>query len=196
MMNRTRAAGMAALCFALAAPLAQAASLTQPGATAPGAQAATAAAVPQQQIALTRKSVGTYYVQAAIGSGAAQPLLVDTGSSLLVIDQTLADRLEAAGEARYSRPLRGRLADGSARIVPIYEIDGLRLGESCWIPKVEAAVFPAGSRPILGMGVLARLAPFTLSTEPAHLALSHCATQRGGGGEALAAAAPGPGTLD
>ena len=35
-------------------------------------------------------------------------------------------------------------------------------------------MFPAGSRTILGMNVLSRLAPFTFSAEPARLGLAHC----------------------
>lgn len=41
------------------------------------------------------------------------------------------------------------------------------VGDACWIHNVEAAIFPADTRPILGMSVLRRLAPFNLSDDPA-----------------------------
>jgi len=53
-------------------------------------------------------------------------------------------------------------------------VSSLRLGPSCWVHDIEAAIFPAGSRTILGMNVLLRLAPFTFSAEPARLGLAHC----------------------
>lgn len=125
-------------------------------------------------IEIERRNAGTFYVAGAIDGLGALDLLVDTGSSYLVLTQPMVDTLTAAGHATYSRGLEGRMADGSTRVVPLYRIDSVRIGGDCWIHDVEAAAFPAGSRTILGMNVLSRLAPFTFSAEPARLGLAHC----------------------
>lgn len=123
---------------------------------------------------IEKRSAGTFYVSGALEGFGELDLLVDTGSSYLVITEPMLATLREAGRAEFSRGLEGRMADGSTRVVPLYRIAGLRLGEGCWIHDVEAAVFPAGSRTILGMNVLSRLAPFTFSAEPARLGLAHC----------------------
>lgn len=125
-------------------------------------------------IEIEKRSAGTFYIAGAIEGLGDLDLLVDTGSSYLVLTQPMVDALVDAGRAAYSRGLEGRMADGSTRVVPLYRIDSVRLGAGCWVHDVEAAAFPAGSRTILGMNVLARLAPFTFSAEPARLGLAHC----------------------
>jgi clan AA aspartic protease (TIGR02281 family) len=138
-------------------------------------------------VEIQKRSAGTFYVAGAIEGLGALDLLVDTGSSYLVLTQPMVDTLEAEGRATYSRGLEGRMADGSTRTVPLYRIDHVRLGADCWIHDVEAAAFPAGSRAILGMNVLSRLAPFTFSAEPARLGLAGC---QGPPAPDVAAAAP------
>ncbi len=125
-------------------------------------------------VEIQKRSAGTFYIAGAIDGLGALDLLVDTGSSYLVITETMLDELKGAGRAQYSRGLEGRMADGSTRVVPLYRLDSLRLGADCWVHDIEAAIFPAGSRTILGMNVLSRLAPFTFSAEPAQLGLAHC----------------------
>jgi clan AA aspartic protease (TIGR02281 family) len=125
-------------------------------------------------IDIEKRGAGTFYIAGAIDGLGALDMLVDTGSSYLVITEPVLDGLKDAGRAQFSRGLEGHMADGSVRIVPLYKIDSLRLGESCWVHDVEAAIFPAGSRMILGMNVLSRLAPFTFSAEPARLGLANC----------------------
>lgn len=145
-------------------------------------------------VQLKRRNAGTFYVPSLIDGIGATNMLVDTGSSHLVISQDMLDKLEQQNRAEFVRDLRGVMADGTARVVPVYRIASLRLGSGCWIHDVEAAVFPKKSRPILGMSILAQLAPFTLSTDPATLSLSRCQTapkavvaSRGGSGGELAA---------
>lgn len=125
-------------------------------------------------VGIQKRPAGTFYVPAAIEGYGPLDLLVDTGSSYLVITETILAALKLKGGVEFSRDLEGHMADGSTRIIPLYKIAGLRLGDSCWIHDVEAAIFPAGSRPILGMNVLSRLAPFTFSADPAQLNLAHC----------------------
>lgn len=127
-------------------------------------------------ITLQRHDAGTFYVKGAIEGYGELDLLVDTGASYLVINQAILDDLRASGDAEYSRELHGVMADGSGKVIPIYRLTGLRLGDNCWIRDVEAAVFPGRSRAILGMNVLAQLAPFTFTAEPPQLSLNQCRT--------------------
>lgn len=125
-------------------------------------------------IEIEKRSAGTFYIAGALEGFGALDMLVDTGSSYLVIDEKMLADLRRAGHAEYSRGLEGRMADGTTRVVPVWRVSSLRLGATCWIHDVEAAIFPAGSRTILGMNVLSRLAPFTFSAEPARLGLANC----------------------
>lgn len=125
-------------------------------------------------ITLTKHDAGTFYIRGAIEGYGETDLLVDTGASYLVINEKILESLKASGDAEYARELRGTMADGTARVIPVYRLTALRLGSQCWIPNIEAAVFPGSARPILGMNVLTRLAPFTFSAEPPRLGLAQC----------------------
>ena len=125
-------------------------------------------------VALRKHDAGTFYVDGALKGYGDLRMLVDTGSSYLVISQMILDDLLKAGDARYSRQLEGIMADGSIRVIPVYRLSALRLGEGCWIDDVEAAVLPGQTRAILGMNILARLAPFTFSADPPQLGVQQC----------------------
>ena len=127
-----------------------------------------------QKVALQKRDTGTFYLDGAIEGFGEMEMLVDTGSSYLVIGEPVLEKLKAAGKAKFSRKLSGKMADGQAKVVPLYRISSLRLGESCWVRDVEAAVIPGQTRAIVGMNVLSRLAPFTFSAEPADLLLHQC----------------------
>ena len=156
-----RSARLLAVAFTLLPMLAQAGTSALP---LPAVMAVT----------LQRHDAGTFYIEGAIEGYGELNLLVDTGASYLVINQTILDGLRESGDAQFSRQLHGVMADGSGRTIPIYRLSGLRLGKDCWVRDVEAAVFPGGARAILGMNVLARLAPFTFTAEPPQLALNRC----------------------
>lgn len=125
-------------------------------------------------VALQRHDAGTFYVDGAIAGYGELRLLVDTGSSYLVLNEVILAPLKAAGGAHYTRNLEGMMADGSSRVIPLYRIDSLRLGENCWVHDVEAAVIPGAVRPILGMNILSRLSPFTFSADPPELGVQQC----------------------
>lgn len=127
-------------------------------------------------VGLQRHSAGTFYVEGALEGYGDINFLVDTGSSYMVINETVLAALQKAGKAAPGRQLSGVMADGSRRVIPTYRLNGLRLGKACWIGDVEAAVIAGNTRPILGMEVLTRLAPFTFSAEPAELMLTRCQT--------------------
>lgn len=131
-----------------------------------------------QSVALERHAAGTFYVNGQVQGADEMQLLVDTGSSFLVLGEDVLQSLEQQGLATLHHKVRGRMADESVRIVSVYNVAALRLGQSCWLRDVQAAAFPAGSRPILGMRALERLAPFTISMSPAaSLNLNQCELQ-------------------
>lgn len=144
------------------------------------------------QVALRKHDAGTFYVDGALQGYGDLRMLLDTGSSYLVISQSILEELMKSGGASYSRQLEGIMADGSTRVIPVYRVAGLRLGADCWIHDVEAAVMPGHTRPILGMNILARLAPFTFSASPAQLSVQQCQLPEPvGAAEFTAVEAPG-----
>ena len=139
------------------------------------AWAGDAAVADAVEIALDRRETGTYYTQAHIEGYGNVSMLVDTGSSFSVINAQMLEVLLAAGHARFDRELRGHMADGSQRAVPLYRIASLRLHEHCVLRDVEVAVVPGNTRAILGMDVLADAAPFEFHARPPRLRLAGCA---------------------
>lgn len=117
----------------------------------------------------------TYYVSVELGELPARRFLVDTGSSHTAIDSDTLRSLQRSGQASYIGNLVGTLADGSERTVPLYRVKRLVIGEGCLVTDVKAAVLPGADRNILGLSVLRRLAPFSMSTNPPTLRVSRCA---------------------
>ena len=129
-------------------------------------------------IEMRPKGAGTtYYVSGRIAGLGAVDWMVDTGSGYTAINEGMLLALQARGEARFVKTLRGRLADGSQLEVPVHAIASLSIGDSCWLQDVEVAVFPGDTRPILGLNVLQRAAPFIFSFTPPRLQLSGCETE-------------------
>lgn len=118
---------------------------------------------------------GTFYVEANVAGVGAVDFLVDTGSGYTAIGSKLLQRMESSGDALFIKQLEGVMADGSIRVVPVYRLTEIRLGD-CQLHDVEAAVFGPDARPILGMRDLSRLAPFTFSTHPPSMHLGRCDT--------------------
>ena len=119
----------------------------------------------------------TYYVKGRIEGYGTTELLVDTGSGYSTISEDALAVLMKEGTATYLRDLNGIMADGSRRVVPLYLISGITLGSNCLIRKVEVAVFPSKTRPILGLSALRKVAPFMFSIEPPTLMLSRCSEE-------------------
>jgi predicted aspartyl protease len=120
------------------------------------------------------KGMATYYVNANIADLGASELMVDTGSGYMIINEQTLSALQERKQARYVKELRGILANGTELVIPVYTINELRIG-ACTIRNVEAAVFPARTRQILGLSALNKAAPFTFSVDPPELVLSNCA---------------------
>jgi len=128
----------------------------------------------QQLIPLHSRGTQTLYVNTTIHGAGHSNLLVDTGSGHSVINKETLSRLVASGNAYFLRNLQGIMADGATRIVPLYRIPAITLGEDCVISDIEAAVFPDNARQILGISTLRKAAPFSFSFDPPMLSLSGC----------------------
>jgi predicted aspartyl protease len=120
------------------------------------------------------KGLATYYVHAQVADLGASEFMVDTGSGYLTINEQTLIALQERKQAQYVKELRAILANGTELIIPVYAINQLRIG-NCTIRNVEAAVFPARTRQILGLSALNKAAPFTFSIDPPELVLSNCA---------------------
>jgi predicted aspartyl protease len=120
------------------------------------------------------KGLATYYVNAQVADLGASEFMVDTGSGYLTINEQTLIALQERKQAQYVKQLRAILANGTELIIPVYAINQLRIG-NCTIRNVEAAVFPARTRQILGLSALNKAAPFTFSVDPPSLVLSNCA---------------------
>lgn len=125
-------------------------------------------------IPMRDKGAATYYVDGDIHGVGPVDLMVDTGSGYMTINEVTLGMLQLSGDATYVKDLSGVLADGSTMTVPVYRITQLRIGASCTLRDVEAAVFPGKTRQILGMSALRHAAPFIFSMDPPKLVLSNC----------------------
>ncbi|ODB96159.1 hypothetical protein A3196_04905 [Candidatus Thiodiazotropha endoloripes] len=120
------------------------------------------------------KGANTFYISGKIGNMAPTEFMVDTGSSYMTINENTLAELQAVGNPRYLRDLKGVLANGAEMLVPVYTITDVLIGEKCLLEEVEVAVFPGKTRQILGLSALLKTAPFTFSAEPPQLQLSNC----------------------
>ena len=120
------------------------------------------------------KGGGTYYVTARFGDTTSGELMVDTGSGYTTINEQTLASLKEGGHAQYVKDVSGILADGSRTTVPVYRVTQVSIGCCCIVRDIEAAVFPGSTRQILGLSVLKKVAPFTVSLKPAQLTLSRC----------------------
>ncbi len=127
-----------------------------------------------QSIPMQIENNHNFYVQSSIKGAGYTSLLVDTGSGYSTITETTLRELQKSGNAIYLRKLKGVMADGSVRKVSIYRISAINIGEKCQIRDIEVAVFPTGTRQILGLNTLSKVAPFTFSINPPSLTLNNC----------------------
>lgn len=126
-------------------------------------------------VPMTDQGASTYYVNVFLKGMGNTRFLVDTGSSYMTINEETLEVLQREDQATYVKELRGVLADGSEQVVPVYRIKAMRIGESCGLTGVTAAVFPGRTRNILGLSALRAAAPFVFSVDPPTLELSNCA---------------------
>lgn len=124
------------------------------------------------EIPMETRGARTFYVQSTIQGGGKSMLLIDTGSGHSVINEETLASLKSSGEAKFLKNIRGVMADGSTKIVPLYRISAITLGDNCVINNVDAAVLSNGTRQILGISALQKAAPFGLSFNPPVLKLN------------------------
>ena len=128
-----------------------------------------------ERIRLHQTSTDAFYVLGDIDGYGIANMLVDTGSTYTAIDQETLTQLQATGDAIYLSVLQAHMADGSKLNVKVYRISGISLGGgACVIRNIEVAVYPKGTRPILGLSALDKVSPFIFSTNPPALSLSNC----------------------
>jgi predicted aspartyl protease len=128
----------------------------------------------EQFIPMQTFGASTYYINTEIPGAGQQPMLVDTGSAYSVINEETLAYLSSNGLAQFIKQLRGRMADGSERIVPLYRIASMNLGGNCLIKDVDVAIINGNSRQIIGISTLMRAAPFGMSFDPPILSLNQC----------------------
>ena len=125
-------------------------------------------------LSMREKGASTYYIDGFITGYGSTEFMVDTGSGYTTINENTLKILQGSGNAIYLKDLMGILADGTEKIVPVYRLRKLQLGDSCELYNVEAAVFPGKTRHILGLNTLKKTGAFTFSFEPPVLQLKAC----------------------
>lgn len=131
-------------------------------------------AAPPTIIPMKDKGADTFYVDVHVEGFGRVDYLVDTGAGYMTINEDALAVLQAGNNATYVKRLQGILADGRTLIVPVYRVESITIGGSCMIHDVEVAVFPGGSRSLLGLSALRKAAPFSFSVEPPQLQVSNC----------------------
>jgi predicted aspartyl protease len=121
----------------------------------------------------TRGSV-TYYVTGFINNAITSDFLVDTGSGYVTINTRTLEKLNDKSDAKFVKNISAVMADGSEKVVPVYQLSSIKFGESCVIKNIEAAVMPGTAANILGLSALTKAAPFSISMAPPTLTLTGC----------------------
>lgn len=132
------------------------------------------AEVNQQSIPMQIKNNHTFYVPGSFEGSGVTSLLVDTGAGFSTITEKTLRKIQKTGSVVYLKKMEGVMADGTIRKVSVYRISAINIGNSCLVRDVEVAVFPSGTREILGLNALSKVAPFTFSIDPPSLSLSNC----------------------
>ncbi|MDD4915762.1 MAG: retropepsin-like aspartic protease [Methylococcales bacterium] len=125
-------------------------------------------------IAMRLSEAGTFYIPIHIKGLEQMDFLVDTGSSHTIINENTLAALKASGQAKYANQIKGVTADGTVKIVSLYTIQSIDIGDNCVLKNVDAAVFPGESRQILGLSALSKVTSVVFSMSPPSLQLSNC----------------------
>ncbi|WP_051331858.1 TIGR02281 family clan AA aspartic protease [Methylocaldum szegediense] len=139
-----------------------------------------------ERIAMRQSEAGTFYIPVHIEGVGATDFLVDTGSSHTTINEATLAVLKSNGMAKYAYDIKGVMADGAAKVVPVNSIRSIDIGHLCVLKDVEAAVFPGESRQILGLSALSKVSSVVFTMSPPSLQLHDC----DGGNARTAASAP------
>ena len=123
----------------------------------------------EQNIPLSQSKGGTLYLEATLESNIKASFLLDTGSSLLTLNQTTFDALTRNKKLLATRTSAARMANGKIVKIAQYQLNSVRIGNTCEVGPVEVAVLPKGNN-ILGINTLLRVAPLTITSESVILA--------------------------
>lgn len=108
-------------------------------------------------------------MEATLESQVNASFLLDTGSSLLTLNQATFDALTRNHTLLATRTSAARMANGKILKVSQYQLNSVRIGNSCEVGPVEVAVLPKGNN-ILGINTLLRVAPLTITSSSVILA--------------------------
>ncbi len=119
---------------------------------------------------------GGLYIPAMIDSRIESELLIDTGSSYVVLTATTFERVSEQTKSNFSRFIYGAMANGKVERVSLFWLGTLQLSENCILRNIEVAILPNADKDILGLNALTLLAPFSISLSPAVLSSQSCST--------------------
>lgn len=117
----------------------------------------------EQNIPLLQSKGGTLYLEATLESSVKASFLLDTGSSLLTLNEATFKALTRNQKLAATRTSAARMANGKILKVLQYQLSSVRIGDSCEVGPVEVAVLPKGNN-ILGINTLLRVAPMTITS--------------------------------
>ena len=113
-------------------------------------------------------------MRVAIGTDASVELLVDTGSSYVVLTPATFRALNRESALVAIRKIRGAMAGGEIVTTTVYRLPSLSIGPNCELDNVEAVVLPGATRGLLGLSALSRLGTFSMRFEPPSLRFNDC----------------------
>lgn len=129
----------------------------------------TSAFAVEQNIPLLQSKGGTLYLEATLESSVKASFLLDTGSSLLTLNEATFKALTKKQKLAATRTSAARMANGKILKVSQYQLSSVRIGDTCEVGPVEVAVLPKGNN-ILGINTLLRVAPMTITSSSVLLA--------------------------
>lgn len=122
---------------------------------------------------LTSSSGGTLYLQSFDADKRQFNYLIDTGSSLTILNKATFKVFSAQQNVTEEGVVIAKLANGRKQKVKLYTIPSLALSADCHFDNVKVAVMD-NQHNILGMEVLGRAAPFGIQMSPPTLTLHQC----------------------
>ena len=122
---------------------------------------------------LTSSSGGTLYLQSFDADKREFNYLIDTGSSLTILNKATFKVFAAQQNVTEEGVVIAKLANGKKHKVKLYIIPTLALSADCHFDNVKVAVMD-NQHNILGMEVLGRAAPFGIQMSPPTLTLHQC----------------------
>ncbi len=131
-------------------------------------------AAEQIDIPLYEKGTDVFYLEAYLDGYGKTEFMLDTGSGPVALASDVLAKLKSQRKATWSHQEVALLANGRHQNIEIYRIDSLQLAKGCRVEDVEVAELPPGTRNIIGINLLKKTAPFSISTAPSLLSLVGC----------------------